>query len=581
MTVMVDVRSLAKRFGPMIAVDGLSFSVAQGEVMGFLGPNGSGKSTTMRMLTGFLLPSAGTAQICGIDVLEDPVAARRQLGYLPEGAPAYGDMTPQAYLRFVAAAHGLSGPVGREAVACAIDMTNLGAVAHQRIDTLSKGYKRRVGLAHALVHDPQVLILDEPTDGLDPNQKHEVRSLITEMAPDKAIIISTHILEEVHAVCTRALIIARGRQVMHGTPLELEAHSRYHNAVALTLPASDGESARAALMDIDGVAEVEQQALSNGRLKMTALAEPGQDILATVSPMVRASDLQVEQMAREAVHLDEVFRAMTSADPRPVSAPSARGDDIARTRRAGNIARDTWTVFQRELGGYFNTPLAYVFIIIFVAAVGALTFFAGNFFALGQATLEVFFQFHPWLYLFLIPAIAMRLWAEERKSGSIELLLTLPMGTTAAVLGKFLAAWTVAGVGLLLTTSFWITVNYLGSPDNGIIAASYAGSLLMAGAYLAIGVLASALTSSQVIAFIVAAAACFAFTAGGLRVVLELGHGWAPELLLSALATFSFLEHYQALTRGVLDLRDIVFFLSSIAFFLFATVVAVERNKGA
>ncbi|MBT6276190.1 MAG: ABC transporter permease [Chromatiales bacterium] len=237
-------------------------------------------------------------------------------------------------------------------------------------------------------------------------------------------------------------------------------------------------------------------------------------------------------------------------------------------------------MFRRELGGYFNTPLAYVFIIIFLVALGALTFFAGNFFALGQATLEVFFQFHPWLYLFLIPAIAMRLWAEERRSGSIELLLTLPIGTTAAVLGKFLAAWAVAGVGLLLTASFWITVNYLGSPDNGIIAASYAGSLLMAGAYLSIGVLASALTGSQVIAFITAAAACFAFTAGGLRIVVELGGGWAPDLLLAALASFSFLEHYHGLTRGVLDLRDIAFFLSSIVFFLFATVVAVERNKG-
>jgi ABC-2 type transport system permease protein len=245
----------------------------------------------------------------------------------------------------------------------------------------------------------------------------------------------------------------------------------------------------------------------------------------------------------------------------------------------GGIGHDIWTVCRRELGGYFATPLAYVFIVIFLAALSALTFFAGKFFAQGQAGLDTFFEFHPWLYLFLIPAIAMRLWAEERKSGSIELLLTLPIGTPGAVLGKFLAAWAVVGVGLALTASMWITVNYLGSPDNGVIAASYAGSFLMAGAYLAIGTFASALTKSQVIAFIIAAAMCFAFTAGGNRVVLDLFSGWAPDALAAALANFNFLEHYRALTRGVIDARDIAFFVSTITFFLFATVVFVERHK--
>tara|TARA_B100000029_G_scaffold382289_1_gene377534 strand:- start:3342 stop:4076 length:735 start_codon:yes stop_codon:yes gene_type:complete len=241
---------------------------------------------------------------------------------------------------------------------------------------------------------------------------------------------------------------------------------------------------------------------------------------------------------------------------------------------------DTWIICRREFSGYFATPLAYVFIVIFLASVGAFTFFFGNFFVQGQANLDAFFLFHPWLYLFLIPAIAMRLWAEERKSGSIELLLTLPITTLSAVVGKFLAAWSVAGVSLILTVPIWITVNYLGSPDNGAILAGYLGSLFMAGGYLAIGAFVSALTRNQVIAFIIAAAICFVFTASGLGVVLEFFSGWAPRALLDMVAGFSFLEHFKDIARGVIDIRDVVFFLSMIVFFLFANVVAVEYKKG-
>ena len=243
--------------------------------------------------------------------------------------------------------------------------------------------------------------------------------------------------------------------------------------------------------------------------------------------------------------------------------------------------RDVWTVCRRELIGYFSTPIAYVFIVIFLAAIGAFTFFLGGFFTRGQATLESFFQFHPWLYLFLIPAVTMRLWAEERKSGSIELLLTLPVSTSSAVLGKFVAAWAVAALGLLLTTTIWLTVNYLGSPDNAAIAAGYLGSFFMAGGYLAIGAFVSAMTRNQVIAFIVTAALCFVFTASGLGVVLEFFSGWAPSAVLDAVANISFLEHFRQVSRGVVDLRDVVFFVSTIVFFLFANVVAVEYRKNA
>ncbi|MBN8888814.1 MAG: ABC transporter ATP-binding protein [Rhodospirillales bacterium] len=218
---LIEIQGLTKRFAGFTAVDNVSFNVARGEVLGFLGPNGAGKSTTMRMLAGFMTPTAGTARICGHDVQTDSLAARRSMGFLPEGAPTYPEMTVLAFLRFTARIRGYSGSEMDDRVGHAIGLTTLGGVRLQPIETLSKGFKRRVGLAQALLHDPPVLVLDEPTDGLDPNQKHEVRTLIARMAPEKAIVISTHILEEVEAVCTRAIIIARGRVVADATPAEL------------------------------------------------------------------------------------------------------------------------------------------------------------------------------------------------------------------------------------------------------------------------------------------------------------------------------------------------------------------------
>ena len=241
----------------------------------------------------------------------------------------------------------------------------------------------------------------------------------------------------------------------------------------------------------------------------------------------------------------------------------------------GSIA----TIFRRELASYFATPLAYVFIVIFLVMAGALTFFLGNFFDRSQADLQPFFTFHPWLYLVLIPALAMRLWAEERKSGTIELLLTLPISMTSAVIGKFLASWIFAGIALALTAPFWITVNYLGHPDNGVILASYLASFLMAGAFLAIGACLSALTKNQVIAFVVTAAVCFAFTVSGSPIVLGFVKGWAPQAVISTVAGFSFLTHFNAIIRGVIDLRDAVFFASVIALALFANAILVDLKK--
>jgi ABC-2 type transport system permease protein len=236
-------------------------------------------------------------------------------------------------------------------------------------------------------------------------------------------------------------------------------------------------------------------------------------------------------------------------------------------------------IFKREFAAYFATPLAYVFIVIFLFAMGTFTFYIGRFFETGVASLAIFFSYHVWLYLFLVPAIGMRLWAEERKSGTIELLLTLPIPIWASVLGKFLAAWVFTGVALALTFPIWLTVNYLGDPDNGVIVASYVGSFLMAGGYLAISAAISALTSNQVIAFVVSVVICFLFTISGAPLVVDFFKAWAPLALVDTVASFSFMTHFQTIARGVIDLRDIVFFFSLIALFLGINVLIIDQKK--
>ncbi len=241
--------------------------------------------------------------------------------------------------------------------------------------------------------------------------------------------------------------------------------------------------------------------------------------------------------------------------------------------------RETFIIMRRELAGYFNTPLAYVFIVIFLFLTGIFAFYLGNFFLRGQADLKPFFQFHPWLYLFLVPAISMRLWAEERKSGSLELLMTLPAPLYAAVIGKFLAAWLFTIIALACTLPMWLTVNYLGQPDQGIILAGYIGSALMAGGYLAIGSCISAATTNQVIAFVISIVICFLFTVSGAPIVLEFFSAWAPQSVLEAIAGFSFLTHFQSITDGVIDMRDLVYFLSLIGVWLVANIIVVDLNK--
>jgi ABC-2 type transport system ATP-binding protein len=307
---MIKTEHLSKRYGGLVAVDDVSFEVGPGEVLGFLGPNGAGKTTTMRMLAGFITPSAGRASICGHDVVEAPLQAKASLGYLPEGAPSYGEMTVRAFLAFVADLRGLTGERRAARLAHVIEHLQLREVLEQTIETLSKGFRRRVGLAQAIMDDPPVLILDEPTDGLDPNQKHEVRALINAMAQDKIIIISTHILEEVDAVCTRAIIIARGRIVADDSPAGLAARSRYHNAVSLRLASGAPlEATRAALAALPEVAAVE---VSERESRLTALPRAGALVLPAVSALASRQSLAVQDLHLESGRLDEVFRTITA-----------------------------------------------------------------------------------------------------------------------------------------------------------------------------------------------------------------------------------------------------------------------------
>jgi ABC-2 type transport system ATP-binding protein len=311
---MIETSGLTKRFGPFTAVSGIDLSVRKGEVLGFLGPNGAGKSTTMKMITGFLAPSAGTVRVLGHDIESDTIAAQANIGYLPEGAPAYGDMTAREFLTFIAEVRGFAGGAAKLRVEEAVSKTELASVLDQTIDTLSKGFKRRVGLAQAILHDPPVLIMDEPTDGLDPNQKHSVRSLLRDMAAEKAIIVSTHLLEEVEAVCTRAVIIDRGKIMADGTPAELLARSRYHNAVTLSLSGDIAETARKKLASIGSVAATEENARSDGTVQITAFPKSGALLIEAVSALAAAEKWDVKELYAEAGRLDDVFRAITTHD---------------------------------------------------------------------------------------------------------------------------------------------------------------------------------------------------------------------------------------------------------------------------
>jgi ABC-2 type transport system ATP-binding protein len=315
---MIKVNNLSKMFGPKKAVNNVSFSVERGEVLGFLGPNGAGKSTTMRMITGFIPPSAGTVAVGGHDLMEDPIPAKRLIGYLPENAPAYNDMTVCQFLSFAAELRGLSGDGKTKALNRAVELCFLEAVLHQSVDTLSKGYRHRTCFAQSIIHDPEVLVLDEPTDGLDPNQKHEVRQLIKRMGEKKAIIFSTHILEEVEAACTRAIIIDRGQIVANGTPSELKAKSEYSGAVSLRVLGVPADTVKARLAGVPGAKKAsivkEEPTFVWARVFPHTAGSKNGDLARAVADVARQEAWKIEELHTEEGRLDEVFRSITLPD---------------------------------------------------------------------------------------------------------------------------------------------------------------------------------------------------------------------------------------------------------------------------
>lgn len=310
---MIETEGLIKQYGSITAVDNISFQVGKGEILGFLGPNGAGKSTTMKMLTCFITPTSGTAKICGKDILTDSLAVREQVGYLPESAPLYKNMMVKEFLEFIASIRGFSGKEIQTKVNKVVETTELDSVLLQTIDTLSKGYRQRVCFAQALIHDPPVLILDEPTDGLDPNQKQAMRKLIKNMSKEKTILLSTHILEEVEAVCTRAIIINKGKIVVDGTPEELLKRSTQYNTVNLLLDADPPESLLAGLRSLEGVKEVTQT--KNTALptdySLTVVPQQGSDILDPVRTLITDHQSGIREIYRGRGRMDEVFRILT------------------------------------------------------------------------------------------------------------------------------------------------------------------------------------------------------------------------------------------------------------------------------
>jgi len=313
MNASINVSGLTKFFGNICAVDNISFSLTAG-VLGFLGPNGAGKSTTMKIITGFLTPDKGGAYVCGYDIQEEPLLAKASFGYLPEGAPVYPEMSVINFLSFVASIRGFTGKQLKRKVGAALEQLSLNQVAYQRIETLSKGFRRRVGLAQALIHDPKVLILDEPTDGLDPNQKYEVRNLITQMANEKVIILSTHILEEVEALCDRAIVVANGRIVEDSTPEELVQRSPLHNTVIMTVRNASHEQLRNSLLKLDEIKALEAiGSKDKSTINVRIYPKPGfVPVIEDLTAVVMQEGWELRDISMRRGHLDEVFREITT-----------------------------------------------------------------------------------------------------------------------------------------------------------------------------------------------------------------------------------------------------------------------------
>ncbi len=540
---MIDLCNLTKHYGEFQALGGISASIARGEVVGLLGPNGAGKTTAMKILVGYLLPSGGTARVAGIDVVEQPLEVQSKIGYLPENAPLYGDMLVQEYLRFMASMRGIPDDSADRNVAKAVDECGIRDVLGKPIGHLSKGYRQRVGLAASILHDPEILILDEPTTGLDPNQIVEVRDLIRQMGQRKTVILSTHILPEVEATCDRAVILIDGQIRADGTLAEL-THSRDQVVRLRTrgpgrTPGGAGRHTRRRLdlrfIDAD-------DGTMTYRLHLAPRCRP--------------------RRRRSPTDLRRGLAAPRTATGRQDA--GAGLPRVDRDRDGGDGMNRIRSMARREFRSFFNSPIAYVFLLVFVGA-ALFTFFNLNaFFARGQADLRGLFESIPLLILLLVPALTMRLWAEEEKQGTIEILLTLPTRDHELVAGKFLASWYLLGIGLALTLPLAFLVAALGNLDWGPVIGGYLGALLLGAAYLAVGQFVSALTENQILAFILALFVCMVLWGLGTDAFTSL----FPDRIAAVLLALGTGSRFESIARGVIDLRDLLYYVSLTLFFL-------------
>jgi len=534
--VMIDARDLTKHYGAVTALKNATFQVHRGEVVGFLGPNGAGKTTAMKILTCFIAPSEGTARVAGADIFEDPIAVREAIGYLPENTPLYTEMLVLEYLEFAGKMRGLRGAGLQARLRRVVEETSLGDVIGKSISELSKGFRQRVGLAQALIHEPPVLILDEPMSGLDPNQAAEIRELIREIGRERTVILSTHNLSEVRVTCGRVLIISQGELVADDTPEELAARGGKPRFVA-TLR-QNGHSAS----EIRGGRRGDPRARAEGR--------PGP--------------------ARGHLSGGGVRESRTPR-PRATRRESRRHLSTAHDRRGGVIMNHILTIGGRQFRSYFNGPVAYIVICIVMLALGF--FFWNTFFLYGRASAREMFRWLSLILVFALPALTMGLLAEEKRTGTIELLITMPVTDAQVILGKFIGVLGLYAVILVLTVAYPISVSTLGNLDWGPVWSGYLGLLLQGSAVLAIGLMASSWTDNQLIALFVALTLSVFFW------VLDKFLALLPTNAASALEWLSFDYHFQSMARGVVDLRDVLFFFSVTIFALALAFRALESRR--
>jgi ABC-2 type transport system ATP-binding protein len=556
---MIEVQGLTKSYPTQTAVSDVTFSVKEGEIVGFLGPNGAGKTTTMRVLTGFLPPTSGTARIAGHDVVAQSRQARASLGYLPESAALYPELRVREYLAYRARLEGISGSEVRSRVDQAVERCLLADVADRKIDNLSKGYRQRTALAGALVHQPPVLILDEPTVGLDPMQIIKIREMIRTLGRERAVLLSTHILPEVDAVCDRVLIIDRGRIVAEGAPNELRA--RLAGKPVVRVAFRGAVPAREALEGIPGCP------LGRGRRRRDGDAGPRRVRARRRSP---GSDLREGRRTRPRsagarVRRGLARRRLRAPDPARRARRLRSGARNGRAaggapRRRERLVRRLLAIVGREWRAYFLSPLAYVILAAFLLMNGLIFWAIVAFMNTpgapkGQALPYLFTNTYFWIFnLFVVPIIAMRLFPEERKSGTIETLLTSPVSEAMVVGGKFIGA---LGFFLTLwapTLVYVLIIRSNTSVDLGPVASSYLAVLLLGGFFLSVGTFASTLSKNQIVAAILAFGMLIPIFSAGL--LESLGADPSKREIFGYLNLW---DHMDDFARGIVDTRHVVY----------------------